>query len=190
MPFVREPTVSNVKLSCSIDLLEGDRIVLNKDLKNTSHSNFTVVKKTYVYTIFKSRRNPKSYHVNITKIPCTEEIGPSIEELNSVITNDFVVTSYKVENLTYSLDVGYALPLMDIFELIKRESVDIVRKIRFNPERFPGMFVTLESGTVLVFSSGKMVIIGVNTAEKMRHGLNSILTLVQRYKPMQIETTA
>ena len=147
-----------------------------------------MVKKTYVYIIFKSRRNSKSYHVNITKIPRTEEIQPSIEELNSVITNDFVVTSYKVENLTYSLDVGYALPLMDIFELIKRES--IVRKIRFNPERFPGMFVTLESSTILVFSSGKMVIIGVNTAEKMRRGLNSILTFVQQYKPPQIGTTA
>ena len=149
-----------------------------------------MVKKTYVYTIFKSRRNPKSYHVNITKIPRKEEIRSSIEELNSVITNDFVVTSYKVENLTYSLDVGYALPLMDIFERIKRKSVDIVRKIRFNPERFPGMFVTFESSTILVFSSGKMVIIGANTTEKMRHGLNSILTFVQQYKPPQIGTTA
>ena len=190
MPFVREPTVSNVKLSCSINLLEGNQIVLNKELKQASHSNFTVVKKTYVYTIFKSRRNSQSYHVNITKIPRTEQIQPSIEELNSVITNDFVVTSYKVENLTYSLDVGYAIPLMDIFELIKRDSVDIVKKIRFNPERFPGMFVTLESSTILVFSSGKMVIIGVNTPEKMRLGLNSIIPFVRQYKPSQIGTAA
>ena len=148
-----------------------------------------MVKKTYVYIIFKSRRNSKSYHVNITKIPRTEEIRPSIEELNSVITNDFIVTSYRVENLTYSLDVGYALPLMDVFELIKRKNADIVKKVRFNPERFPGMFVTLESGTVLVFSSGKMVIIGANTSEKMRSSLNSILTFVQQYKPSQIRTT-
>lgn len=180
----KAPRVSNVKLSCSIDLLDGSAITLNKDVDKKRFSNFTVVRKKYVYIIFKRRKISEGYHVNITKVPSTAQIQASIDELSNIITNKFVVKSYKIENLTCSFDVGFNIPLMDVFDRVEKKSY--VKKARFNPERFPGMFVTFESSTVLLFSSGKMVIIGANTFDSVDHSLKLIMSCLNEYKPVQI----
>ena len=57
-----------------------------------------------------------------------------------------------------------------------------MKKIRFNPEHFPGMFVSFEANTVLIFSTGKMVIIGVKSEDAAKHSLDFIIDFFKRYK--------
>ena len=173
-------TVSNVKLSCAIELLDGESIILNKEVNKKCYSNFTVVRKKYVYIIFKRRNKANVFHVNITKVPSIEQVKTSIEELNSIITNNFIVRSHKIENLTCSYDAGFNIPLIDAFDQIKQKSY--VKKVRFNPERFPGMFVSFDSITLILFSSGKMVIIGAKNTENTLHCLKLIMTFLNQYK--------
>ena len=160
-------------------------MTLHKEVNAKQFSNFTVVRHKYVYVIFRKKKNKKrrqhSYHVNITKVPSTAQIESAIVELSNVIASDFVVKSCRVENLTCSSDIGFAVPLLDAFDQLKEKS--FVRKLRFNPERFPGMFVTLESNTVLLFSSGKIVIIGANNQDSVKLSIGLIKSVLDCFKP-------
>lgn len=189
MPFskIKNLVVSNIKLSCTINLLDEKTISLNKEVEKSFHGNFTVVRKKYIYTIFKRRENRDDYHVNITKVPSTSQIETSIEELSNIITNSFIVQSYKIDNMTCSFDAGCHIPLMGVFDDLKKES--FVKRIRFNPERFPGMFVTFESNTILLFSSGKMVIIGAKNIHSVEDNVGKILHFLNHYKAAQVTIT-
>ena len=57
--------MTNIKFSCTIILIDEGPLSLNKDVPRKVFSNFTVVRKQYVYTIFKTGKNDKSYHVNL-----------------------------------------------------------------------------------------------------------------------------
>ena len=47
--------------------------------------------------------------------------------------------------------------------------------MRFNPEQFPGMFVPLEANTILIFSTGRMIIIGAKTEDSAERSLDLIM---------------
>ena len=57
--------------------------------------------------------------------------------------------------------------------------------MRFNPERFPGMFVSLEASTILIFSTGRMIIIGAKTEDSAEHSLDLIMDFLKQYKSEQ-----
>ena len=90
-----------------------------------------------------------------------------------------------MENLTCSLNVGFKIPLMDVFEQITKEP--FVKRVRLNPERFPGMFITLDFCTFLLFSSGKMIIIGASTIDNIQRGIQIIMTMLNPYKNRSID---
>ena len=70
-------TVTNIKFSCTIILIDGGPLSLNKDVARKVFSNFTVVRKQYIYTIFKTPKNDK-YHINITKVPSRADVEISL----------------------------------------------------------------------------------------------------------------
>ncbi len=172
--------MTNIKLSCTIILADEGPLSLNKDVSQKVFSNFTVVRKQYVYTIFKTRGNNKSYHVNITKVPSRADIKISLSLLTDIISNRFSVQTWEINNLTCSFRAGFEIPLPDVFDKLRKESY--VKKVRFNPERFPGMFVTFEANTVLIFSTGKMVIIGAKSEDAVKHSLDFIIDFLKQYK--------
>ena len=173
-------TVSNIKFSCTIILTDEAPLSLNKDVERKVFSNFTVVRKKYVYTIFKTRNNDKTYHVNITKVPSREDIEISLSKLTDIISNRFYVKTWKINNLTCSFRADFEIPLLDVFEKLQKKS--FVKKMRFNPERFPGMFVSLEANTILIFSTGRMIIIGAKTEDSAERSLDLIMDFFKQYK--------
>ena len=176
--------MTNIKFSCTIILIDEGPLSLNKDVPRKVFSNFTVVRKQYVYTIFKTRKNDKSYHVNITKVPSRADVKISLSLLTDIISNRFYVKSWEINNLTCSFRTNFEIPLPDVFDKLRKENC--VKKIRFNPERFPGMFVTFKANTVLIFSTGKMVIIGAKTEDAANHSLDLIMKFLNQYKNEQM----
>ena len=172
--------MTNIKFSCTIILIDEGPLSLNKDVARKVFSNFTVVRKQYVYTIFKTRKNDKSYHVNITKVPSRADVEISLSLLTDIISNHFYVKTWEINNLTCSYRADFEIPLPDVFDKLRKESY--VKKIRFNPERFPGMFVTFEANTVLIFSTGKMVIIGAKTEDTAEHSLDLVIDFLKQYR--------
>ena len=58
---------------------------------------------------------------------------------------------------------------------------EIIQK-RYDSEKFPGMFLTLKKCSALIFSSGKIVIIGASSEEDAKQGIKIIYELLKKYK--------
>ena len=166
-----------MKISCKINLSDQAPITLNKEVERRYYSNFIVIKSKYVYTVFKKKGKDPLYHVNITKIPSEKDVQLSMDHLCKIISNRFSILNYKIENITCSYDIGFNVPLIRIFDKLKAAS--FTAKVRFNPERFPGMFVNTGDNTVLLFSSGKMVVIGASKIENVKKSIQSILLFLK-----------
>ena len=58
---------------------------------------------------------------------------------------------------------------------------EIIQK-RYDPEKFPGIFLKLKKCSALVFSSGKIVIIGASSKEDAKQGIKIIFELLKKFK--------
>ncbi len=89
---------------------------------------------------------------------------------------------YKIENVvaTVTLDIKEKIDL----NIIARKYADC----EYNPERFPGlvMRVTDPKATVLVFSTGKMVVTGMRQASEAKTVVDNV---IQRIKKAKLEVS-
>jgi transcription initiation factor TFIID TATA-box-binding protein len=91
--------------------------------------------------------------------------------------NDFEIkVDYKIENVVGTVEV-------DISEKIDLNK--IVRKhedAEYNPERFPGlvMRITEPKATFLIFSTGKMVVTGLRTADEASLGVKKVVKKIKK----------
>ncbi len=190
-------TISNIKISCVIAIKTANLLLLNSDDKNVKYfGNFIVVRRNnFVYSIFRKRKksiretnkernggDAVLYHINITKIPSPDQIASSIDNLKNIIQNEYFVMTKIINNVTCTYDTKLSsIPLLDLIEELK-EKIPSVKRVRFNPERFPGMFISFPDNTLLIFSSGKMVVIG---GRSERVNLHSIGEMVKFLKMIQ-----
>ena len=58
---------------------------------------------------------------------------------------------------------------------------EIIQK-KYNPEKFPGIVLTLRKRSALIFSSGKIVIIGASSEQDTKQGIKIIYELLKKYK--------
>ena len=173
--------VSNIKISCSLHLDKNEPFFLNKDVKCTNYSNFTLVRNQFVYTFFKSKNNHSVYHVNITKIPSKKQVCQALNNIKNLVGAKFCLKNWRKENITCSLDIKRQIPLFSLYEPL--QSQKFVKKLSFNPDRFPAMFVGTKHNTVLIFSTGKMVIIGGKSVKRALLSAKLIVNFLNLYKP-------
>ena len=177
-----EVLVSNVKISCKIRLIDSDEISFNTDNVMKRYNNFTVVKEKYSFIVFTKTKQSQNFHVNITKIPSTEHIPKALDELKLVISSEFIIEVFKVENMTCLYQITTEINLLTFYNNLKLNvDFEIIQK-RYDPEKFPGMFLTLKKCSALIFSSGKIVIIGASSEEDAKQGIKIIYELLKKYK--------
>ena len=177
-----ELLISNVKISCKIRLVNNvNSISFNTDTNNSikHYNNFTVVKKKYSYIVFTKSKLNQNFHVNITKIPQLDHISKALDELKDIISSPFVIEKFKIENLTCLHHFKDKLNLGKIYEKCKPNEYYGINQIRYDLEKFPAMFITLTKCSALVFSSGKIVIIGASSEHNAREGLESIFNMLK-----------
>ncbi len=89
---------------------------------------------------------------------------------------------YKIENVvaTVTLDIKMKIDL----NIIARKYADV----EYNPERFPGLVMRIEKpkATILIFSTGKMVVTGMRKASEAKIVVNNV---IQRIKKAKIEVS-
>ena len=132
--------------------------------------------------MFTKTKQSRNFHVNITKIPSTEHIPKALDELKLVISSKFITEVFKIENMTCLYQITTEINLLTFYNNLKL-NVDfgIIQK-RYNSEKFPGMFLTLKKCSALIFSSGKIVIIGASSEEDAKQGIKIIYELLKKYK--------
>ncbi|MHA1794473.1 MAG: TATA-box-binding protein [Promethearchaeota archaeon] len=86
--------------------------------------------------------------------------------------------SYKIENVVATVTVKIS-EKMDL-NVIARKYADV----EYNPERFPGLVMRIvePKATILVFSTGKMVVTGMRKAEEAEAVVADVIKRIQKCK--------
>jgi len=158
--------IKNVKTSLKIKKLSLNTVIEYLKTHNIGYiekSNYIIIKFKYIYILFK----PKSLlinHVNITKIPDLEYINKSVNVLtNEVFANLKIDIIYlKIDNITAVYNLNKSIDLLDIV-LKNCEKL----KIKYNKEKFPGLFIRFDQGTLIIFHSGKIISVGCKSLDNL-----------------------
>ena len=132
--------------------------------------------------MFTKTQQNRNFHINITKIPSTEHISKALDELKLVISSEFIIEVFKVENMTCLYQITTEINLSTFYYNLKLNVDFEIEQKRYDPEKFPGMFLTLRKCSALIFSSGKIVIIGASSKQDAKQGIKIIYELLQKYK--------
>lgn len=154
--------INNIKVSVKLNLIPLNivkDIIKDKNLPLKEYQNFIVFNLRYTYTIFKSKGKNDYNHVNITKIPSIEKIDISMEILKKLFGKD--ILSHQIDNIIATSKWKNKLNLLDLSQ-IRYE-----HPMKYNNQKFPGLFIKYTKGTALVFFSGKVVIVGCKTREEI-----------------------
>ncbi len=85
---------------------------------------------------------------------------------------------YKIENVvaTVTLDIKEKIDL----NVIARKYADV----EYNPERFPGLVMRIEKpkATILIFSTGKMVVTGLRKASEAKIVVDNVIKRIKKAK--------
>ena len=147
--------VVNVKVSIKIEaplLNIVQEQANNNNLFSKLYNNYLVVKAKYTYIIFKPNKNKNHNHINITKIPNTKFVTEAISEIENLLKVKHF--DFKIDNIVAS---GNFMRHIDILEIVKKR---LFEKIKYNNQKFPGLFIKFNRGTAIIFHSGKVVLVG------------------------------
>jgi TATA-box binding protein (TBP) (component of TFIID and TFIIIB) len=159
--------IKNIKISLKVSEISLNSVLKeiqnNKDEKISYkvRNNYIIIRNKYVYILFKPK-NSKIQHINITGIPNNEKIYDSIKNLTNNIWKsfNFDIIRHKIDNLTAVYDNKNQIDQMKILNRFQQTHV-----IRFNKEKFPGLFLTVQLGTFIIFHTGKVNLVGCKNAD-------------------------
>ena len=176
--------ITNVKLSCKIQLTQDAHISFHTDNCIVKYyPNFCVIKTKFTFIIFTKKKDKDHYfHANVTKIPNLYYVEEAIEKLSDIIKEKHVIVKRKIENLTCYYHNPQLINLRQFFNNFDSYHNDNVISLRYRPEKFPGMFINFKKCTVLVFSNGKLVVIGASNEEDAKIAISNVIELVHKLK--------
>ena len=152
--------VANVKVSIKIKALSLDIVqkrISDKDLFSKLHNNYLVVKSEYTFIIFKPNKSFSETHINITKIPNIDSVSLAVQEIENILDSKHF--AIQIDNIIASSRFNKNL---DLIKIVKTKVFD---KIKYNNQKFPGLFIKFNKGTAIIFHSGKVVIVGCKNIE-------------------------
>ena len=155
--------VANVKVSIKIKALSLDIVqkkIVEKQLYSKLHNNYLVVKSRYTFIIFKPNKCFSETHINITKIPNIESISFAVKEIEDILCSEHF--AIQIDNIIASTKFNKNL---DLINIVRRKVFD---RIKYNNQKFPGLFIKFNQGTAIIFHSGKVVIVGCKNIEDIK----------------------
>jgi len=158
-----QKNIRNVKISVlyrsSVNDEHFRRIAKDRNAEFRRRRNFIVIKDIYPITIFPKGNN--HYHFNITGIKSLSIVPRVISWLNQYYCFDdtFEVIRHSIDNITAAFDLRQELSL----HLLATHLLGST----YNPERFPAFFYKNDKTTALIFSSGKVNILGCKSEHQV-----------------------
>lgn len=161
--------VANVKISIKIPAISLDivfKIAEFQKIKSTLHNNFIVLQSNFTFIIFKAKNSIEN-HINITKIPNLNKIGEALSEIEKILNCN--ILNIKIDNIIASSNLFKKVSLISI---VKKKNF---KKIKYNNQKFPGLFIKFKKGTAIIFHSGKIVIVGCKKTQHIEFILKNII---------------
>ena len=155
--------VKNVKISATFASKKPIKrfidIATTRNVYCAQKRNILVIKDIYSITIFQKLNN--KYHLNITGIKSLNIISEVINWIIRIYCDkiDFRLIAYNIDNITSAFDIKQKISLHTLANNVKHSS--------YNPERFHALYFKNDKGTVVVFQSGKINIVGAKSLENI-----------------------
>lgn len=173
--------ISNVKCSLiySVPTHWKKEIKKNCELRNIDVFEYgnilSVVFSTKLCIIQKKIKFPSSknqlIHVNVTGIRNLYVLKREIVKINRyIIPQSWVMKSFKIDNICSTLSFPSTIRL--------RKLSQIYENCRFNIDRFPAVFMKTIFGTVIVFESGKINILGCKSLAQIKSTWRQVLVYI------------
>lgn len=190
MEIVKEWNIRNIKLRIYVDSYNFDSIkkqCLCNQKRKKRHSNFCVYKKVYNYTIFESGC------INITGVKDYTSIESAIDVICDYLklekTKDLLIQDnnerYIIDNILYTGSFQIRLPIKRLNSYIYSQNKKKLTyfKGQKNGLHFPGLFVKVgsERGRIILFSSGKFVILGVQCLSQFYLILQEMAVFIEHF---------
>ena len=89
------------------------------------------------------------------------------------------------EDFTYKIENCVATVVASLAERMDLNSIALkYNDVEYNPERFPGLIMRMDKpkATVLVFSTGKMVVTGLREAQDAPKAVEKVIKRIQKCK--------
>lgn len=157
-------TINNIKVSFKIEAISLDivqkQLISNKISFRIYHNYYVFKIESYHCVMFKANQVLQNNHLNVTKIKSIE----NIEEIKKLVEKIF-----KRKVIHSNIDNIMATSMMSHPLLLQNLAQNQLRNIaKFNIETFPGLFLKYKEGTIILFHSGKIVIVGCRCEEDIK----------------------
>lgn len=155
--------IKNIKISVEFlskqTLTHFFDIAVKRNVYCTMKRNILIIKDNFSITVFKKLKN--NYHLNITGIKTIGGLDTAIDWLTNTYCNktDFCLISHRIDNITAAFDAKCFLNLDVLAANINHSS--------YNPERFHALYIKNIKGTIVVFQTGKINIVGSKSVENV-----------------------
>ncbi len=151
--------IRNIKVSLTIKNISLNSVLKQINKQPISYeikNNYIIIRDKFIYIFFKSKNNLIS-HINVTKIPNLMNIQLSVKILKEFIFKDLNLTilNTKIDNITATCDKRREINQIKLLEKIKH-----YYSVKFNKEKFPGLFIKVPFGTFIIFHTGKINLVG------------------------------
>ena len=165
-------SVSNLKVSMKIKGIKFIDVIRIKGISyNLCQRNFAILSRRYTYIFFRESCNG-IIHVNVTKLKNYSEIFTSKKNLCDILPTIDII-SLKVDNICSVLKLQKPLRLEKIFNSLSGKY-----PLKYQTQKFPGLFIKLQHATAILFRTGSVIIVGVKNPYKLMSVHNSVENII------------
>ena len=154
--------ISNIKLSFNIEKKSlwqeslYKRCKINHIPEPVKKSNIIVIKCIYTFCIFEKKKN--LIHFNVTGVKNFNQVEGFADFFNNFFFTCEIL-NFKIDNITATFNVNNKINLLKLYE--------ISEKVKYNRERFPGLFLKDYEKTCIIFKNGKVIILGCKSEKEV-----------------------
>lgn len=153
--------VVNIKISVKIKpvlLSEVAKVLIKHNIEFKKYCNFLTFLRRFHFIIFKNGSKEQN-HINVTNLRLKSDVKIVRRILEKVFNFDIIEITF--DNIVAKSSL---FKKIDLAKVAKSEAFS---EIKYNPERFPGLFIKFRPGTCIVFHSGKIIIVGCRKVKKV-----------------------
>lgn len=110
--------------------------------------------------MFKENLSLQNNHLNVTRIKSVEEIEDVKKIVSKILKRKVIYI--KIDNIMATSAMNHPISLQNLAQNQLRTIA------KFNIETFPGLFLKYKEGTIILFHSGKIVIVGCRSEKDIK----------------------
>jgi len=155
--------IRNIKISIKtqvIALNNAIHLLQESGISVRVFPNFITFKaSSFAFVLFKPSKNSIN-HLNASCLKSEDDV----EAVKTVIRRllNVQIFSSTIDNIVSTVFLEKTIDLYKVIESALFENV------KYNPEKFPGLFAKFTKGTIILFHSGKIVIVGCKSHKDIK----------------------